>query len=201
MKNNGCGCKSDTNENMMQDKMSGGNNGMGGKMHHMGKTMMNKMMDSHQTNEADNGKEQGSNANPMKMGMGMMSNMMGKMKDENFNPMEMCKTMRESITATAKIASLATPEVQALFEDWVSEVEKEILNVIKAEGQINPSAIAEKLKITEDSALYFVGKLVRDKKIKVNVEPAESISANSSDAGADTGTGPGENCNCNTENK
>jgi hypothetical protein len=195
MKNNGCGCKGDMNENMMQDKMSGGNNGMGGKMHHMGKTMMNKTLDSHQTNEADNEKEQGSNANPMKMGMGMMSNMMGKMKDENFNPMEMCKTMRESIAATAKIASLATPEVQALFEDWVSEVEKEILNIIKAEGQINPSAIADKLKITEDSALYFVSKLVRDKKIKVNVEPAETAS---SDAEAEDACLHG---NCNIEGK
>ena len=169
MKNNGCNCKDDINENIKNDKMSEGDNGMGGMMPPMAKMMMNKMM--------------------------------GKMKDEKFNPMEMCKTMGESITTTAKIAGLATPEVQALFEDWASEVEKEILNVIKEEGQINPLAIAEKLKITEDSALYFVSKLVRDKKIKVNVELAESTSNSetaSSDAEAEDACLHG---NCNIEGK
>jgi hypothetical protein len=185
------GCKSDTIDNMKNDKTSEGNNGKGGReagqdkgdspmkagMGMMSRMMGGMRMDSmmppmakRMTGEAQTMAEGNEGTGPMKAGMGMMNKMMGKMKDENFNPMEMCRRMGESVAATAEIAGFATPEVRALFEDWASEVEKEILNVIKEAGQVNPLSIAEKFKISEDSALYFISKLVRDKKIKVNAE-------------------------------
>ncbi len=133
----------------------------------------NNNVKKNKTSEGNNGN---GGFNPMKTGMGMMNKMMGGMKDENFNPMEMYRKMTESVAATAEIAGLATPEVRALFEDWASEVEKEILTVIKKEGQINPLSIAEKFNISEDSALYFVSKLVRDNKIRVNAEFADKTS-------------------------
>ena len=161
------GCENETNNNVKKDKTSEGNNGNGGfNPMKTGMGMMNKMM----------GGMKDENSNPMKTGMGMMNKMMGGMKDENFNPMEMCRKITESVAATAEIAGLATPEVRALFEDWASEVEKEILTVIKKEGQINPLSIAEKFNISEDSALYFVSKLVRDNKIRVNAEFADKTS-------------------------
>ncbi|MCL6120119.1 MAG: hypothetical protein M1584_03690 [Deltaproteobacteria bacterium] len=147
----------------MRNRMMGGM-GMGAMMPPMAKRMMGEAQTMAEVNEE---------AGPIKTGMGMMNKMMGKMKDENFNPMEMCRCMEESVATTAEIAGLATPEVRALFEDWASEVEKEILTVIKEEGQINPLSIAQKFKISEDSALYFISKLVRDKKIKVNAEFAD----------------------------
>lgn len=98
--------------------------------------------------------------------MGMMQEMMGKMGGD-FNPMEMCQKMMLTVTETARMAGLATPEVQALFDDWVSQVESEVLTIIKSKGQIEPHAIASELKISEDSVLYFVSKLVRDKKVRI----------------------------------
>ena len=95
--------------------------------------------------------------------MGMMKEMMGN-TDESFNPMEMCQNMMNTVTNTAKMAGLATPEVQALFEDWAEQVETEVLQVMR-QGAISPKSIAENIKISEDSALYFISKLVRDKKI------------------------------------
>lgn len=117
-------------------------------------------------NECCGGKDKKSN------GMGgmmppMAKTMMGKMSGEGFNPMEMCKQMTETVTETAKMAGFATPEVQAMFDDWVTEVEKEILKLISDKGQLTPESIAEELKISEDSALYFISKLIRDKKVKV----------------------------------
>ncbi len=192
------GCKNETNNSVKNGKTPEGNNDNGGReagqnegMGPMkagmktGMGMMNKMMGGmgammppmakRMMGEAQTMAEVNEGGGKMKAGMemGMMNKMMGKMKDENFNPMEMCRRMGESVATTAEIAGLATPEVRALFEDWASEVEKEILTVIKQEGQISPLSIAEKFKITEDSALYFISKLVRDKKIKVNVEFAD----------------------------
>ncbi len=169
----------------MMNKMMGG---MGDMMPPMAK----KMMRWREEGDSQTAGEKNGDAGPMKtgmgMGMGMMNKMMGKMKDENFNPVEMCRRMTESVEATAEIAGLATPEVRALFEDWASEVEKEILNVIKEEGQISPLSIAEKFKISEDSALYFISKLVRDKKIKVNAEFTDETSKEKTTQTAQTDT-------------
>lgn len=99
-----------------------------------------------------------------------MSSMMGMMKEKMgsvFNPMEMCKRMMESVNTTATMAGFATPEVRALFDDWAAQVEGEVLTILKQKGEVNPGEIAHELRISEDSALYFISKLIRDKKIKV----------------------------------
>ncbi|MCL6611159.1 MAG: winged helix-turn-helix transcriptional regulator [Peptococcaceae bacterium] len=98
----------------------------------------------------------------MKEQMGMMGGMMGGM-----NPMEMCKYMTESVAKAAEMGSYATPEVRALFEDWVEEVEKEILTLIKSKGEVQTSDIAEKLKINEGSVIFFISRLAQKGKIKI----------------------------------
>lgn len=87
---------------------------------------------------------------------------------EGSNPMEMCKGMMESITKTAEMASHATPEVNALFEEWVAEVEKEVLNAIRQQGgEVNLEEISRTLQISEGSVLYFISRLISGKKLKV----------------------------------
>lgn len=89
-----------------------------------------------------------------------------KTNGDDCNPMDMCKQMMESITTAANMAGLATPEVRALFEEWSTEVEKEVLIIIGKRQQADPLDIAQELKVSENTALYFVSKLIRDKKIK-----------------------------------
>jgi hypothetical protein len=38
---------------------------------------------------------------------------------------------------------------------------------VKKKGEVDPGGIARELKIGEDSALYFISKLIRDKKVRV----------------------------------
>jgi hypothetical protein len=88
--------------------------------------------------------------------------------EEAANPMmDMCKSMMDSINNTAQMAGFATSEVRALFEDWANEVENEVLSHIKNKGQVDPNDIANELKISENSILYFISKLIRERKIKV----------------------------------
>ena len=96
---------------------------------------------------------------------GMMKEMMCE-AGEDFNPMEMCQTMMRTVSDTAKMAGYATPEVQALFEEWSSQVEKELLDILK-NGIVSTSEIAKSMNISEDGISFFLSKLVRDKKIKV----------------------------------
>ena len=65
------------------------------------------------------------------------------------------------------MAGYATPEVRALFEEWAAALENEVVAVVKEQCQVSPADIAQRLKISEDSALYFISKAIRDKKIKI----------------------------------
>ncbi len=93
--------------------------------------------------------------------------MMGKMAGPGFNPAEMCRQMTSAVTKAAEMGSYATPEVRALFEDWVTEVEKDILNLVKANKQVAPDAIADQLKISKDSVIFFVSRLAQQNKIRI----------------------------------
>jgi len=81
--------------------------------------------------------------------------------------MQMSQQMAGAITESASMASFATPEVRGLFEEWAKAVEEEIITFLKEKGSSKPSEIAAKLKISEESALYFIGKMAREKKVKI----------------------------------
>jgi hypothetical protein len=81
--------------------------------------------------------------------------------------MHMCQQMAGAVSESASMASFATPELRALFEEWAKAVEEEILGFLKEKGSSNPSEIASKLKISEESTLFLIGKMAREKKLKI----------------------------------
>ncbi len=83
------------------------------------------------------------------------------------DPMEMCNSMMGAVVTSAQMAGYATPEVRALFDEWASELANEILQGIQGKGQVEPENIARQFKISEDAALYFITRLIRDKKVRV----------------------------------
>jgi hypothetical protein len=110
---------------------------------------------------------------PMPEGMGMppmMQQMMQKMMEgmKEFNPMAMCQAMMTSVSKSAEMAAYSTPEVRTLFEEWARSVEEEVLGVLKAQGRVDLDQLAGQLKISPESALYFLGKLIRDGKAVIS---------------------------------
>jgi hypothetical protein len=81
--------------------------------------------------------------------------------------MQMDQQMAGAVTESASMASFATPEVRGLFEEWAKAVEEEIVAFLKEKGSSEPSEIAAKLKISEESALFFIGKMAREGKLKI----------------------------------
>lgn len=79
--------------------------------------------------------------------------------------MNMSQKVMGSVTETSTMASYATPEVRGLFEEWARVVEEEILEFLKEKGKAAPSDIATKLNISEESALFFIGKMAKEGKI------------------------------------
>jgi len=81
--------------------------------------------------------------------------------------MQMSQQMAGAISESASMASFATPEVRGLFEEWAKAVEEELDAFLKERGSSEPSEIAARLKISEESALYFIGKMAREKRLRV----------------------------------
>jgi hypothetical protein len=79
----------------------------------------------------------------------------------------MGQQMAGAVTESASMASFATPEVRGLFEEWAKAVEEEIIAFLKEKRSSQPSEVAGKLKISEESALYFIGKMAREGKLKI----------------------------------
>ena len=104
---------------------------------------------------------------PESMGMppGIQTMMAGM---EEFNPMAMCQAMMASVGKAAEMAAYATPEVRTLFEEWARSVEEEVLAVLKARGPLDLAGLAGALKISPESALHFLGRLVREGKATVS---------------------------------
>ncbi len=100
----------------------------------------------------------------------MMQEMMDSMSGDSggFNPMAMCHAMMNSVSKSAEMAAYATPEVRTLFEEWAENVEAEVLAVLQSRGKVNLPELASALKISPESALFFLGKLVRDGKVKIS---------------------------------
>ena len=75
--------------------------------------------------------------------------------------------MTGPVTETANMAPFATPEVRSVFEEWAKIVEDEIVVCIKKDLKMRPAAIAEKVKLSEQSVLFFVSKLLREGRLMV----------------------------------
>ena len=104
------------------------------------------------------------------MGMEMMKKMgegMGGMPPMMEKCMQMGQQMADAVIEMGKMASFATPEIRGLFEEWVKAVEGEILEFLKGQESSTPGEIAAKLKLTEESVLFLIGKLAREGKLKI----------------------------------
>jgi hypothetical protein len=106
----------------------------------------------------------------------MMGMMMGRMhgKGEEFMPWDMCKEMMSSIRHSQRIATLATPEVQGLFEDWVEQIEEEMLDYLKDKDPADIKGLAAHFKISKESAYYFLTRLAQKGKVTLNVKKDKS---------------------------
>lgn len=114
----------------------------------------------------------------------MMSGMHGKMcgKGEGeaknsghsgFNHMEMCMRMMSGIGKSNELASYATPEVRALFEEWAEQIEGEILKYIKETNTTDQAKIAEHFKLSRNSINFFLAKLAEKGKIDLEIKEKE----------------------------
>jgi hypothetical protein len=118
------------------------------------------------------------NKEDMTMNMGAMQDMMkGMMKNMGGMP-DMCAKMMQQMagafSGSSDAAPSSTSEIGGLFDEWSRTVGEEIVAFIKEKGKASLPDIAAKLKISEESTLFFIVRLAREHKVtlgEIQVRP------------------------------
>jgi predicted ArsR family transcriptional regulator len=61
--------------------------------------------------------------------------------------------------------AVADPDLLVLFEDWLDELENEVILLLKEHGPLTPPALARKFGLSERGATFLLSKLSREGKV------------------------------------
>ncbi|RDD61348.1 MarR family transcriptional regulator [Ferruginivarius sediminum] len=112
--------------------------------------------------------------------MAMMQKMMKRMGEEDHSPppmmqmcMGMCAEMLTAIKRTTDMAGFATPELHALFEEWLETAEDRAMQHLRETPDADQASISEALEIGEASAAYLLAHLARRGKVTLRAAPRD----------------------------
>jgi len=66
------------------------------------------------------------------------------------------------------LSSVVEPEVLALFESWLEELEEEVLSVLRKTGSLEPAELAQELGLSRSGATFLITKLKKDGKVQAS---------------------------------
>jgi hypothetical protein len=77
----------------------------------------------------------------------------------------MCQKLVNRVAQSRQLMAVADPELLVLFEDWLDELENEVVSLAKKHGPLSPEDLAHKLGLSERGANFLMSKLSREGKI------------------------------------
>jgi hypothetical protein len=83
-------------------------------------------------------------------------------------PRGMFESMMGHASKPDDLAEYATPELRTLFEDWLLQLEEEIVSFASDRDAVTPDDVAEEFKVSRDSAVFLLKKLAQKGKININ---------------------------------
>jgi len=84
---------------------------------------------------------------------------------EGVDPTEMCQSLVDKVAQSKQLAAITNPELLVLFEDWLEELEAEVLALFEARGPLTEKALAEDLGLSTRGATFLLSKLNREGKL------------------------------------
>jgi len=61
--------------------------------------------------------------------------------------------------------AVADPELLVLFEDWLEELEGEVISLAREQGTLNPRDLAAKFGLSRRGATFLISKLQKEGKL------------------------------------
>jgi hypothetical protein len=85
--------------------------------------------------------------------------------DEGVDPTQMCRNLFNKVAQSEQLMAVADPEVLILFEDWLEELEGEVISFVQKSESPDPYKLAESLGLSRSGAAFLVTKLKREGKL------------------------------------
>jgi hypothetical protein len=77
----------------------------------------------------------------------------------------MCQRLVDRVAQSRQLMAVADPDLLVLFEDWLDELELEVISLFKKQGTLHPEDLAQKLGLSQRGATFLLSKLQREGKL------------------------------------
>jgi hypothetical protein len=85
--------------------------------------------------------------------------------DEGVDPTHMCQSLVDKVFQSKQLKAVADPEILNLFEDWLEELEEEIISEIKRLPAQDLAVLAKGLGLSQTGTIFLITKLQREGRI------------------------------------
>jgi len=85
--------------------------------------------------------------------------------DEGVDPTDMCQSMIDKVARSKQLTTVAEPEILSLFEDWLEELDGEVIAFVKKTGSTDPSDLAKGCGLSRSWAEFLITKLKKEAKL------------------------------------
>jgi hypothetical protein len=84
---------------------------------------------------------------------------------EGVDPTQMCQSLVEKVAQSKQLMSIADPDLLVLFEDWLEELEAEVVAHAKTRNTLTSDDLASELGLSQRGATFILSKLKRENKL------------------------------------
>ncbi len=85
--------------------------------------------------------------------------------DEGVDPTHMCQSLVHKVTQSKQLMAVTDPDILALFESWLDELEEEVIAFLKESPESGPAELAANLGLPKSGGTFLLAKLRREGKL------------------------------------
>jgi oligoribonuclease (3'-5' exoribonuclease) len=85
--------------------------------------------------------------------------------DEGVDPTHMCQRLVDRVAQSRQLLAVADPELLALFEDWLDELEQEVVSLMRNRGLLDTEVLSRNLGLSTRGITFLLSKLKREGKL------------------------------------
>jgi hypothetical protein len=84
--------------------------------------------------------------------------------DEGVDPTKMCESLVDKVAQSKQLMAVAHPEILKLFENWLEELEDEVIRYASGRD-LDPVSLAEATGLSRSGATFLIAKLTRENRL------------------------------------
>ncbi len=71
----------------------------------------------------------------------------------------MCQSLVERVARSKQLMAVSDPDLLVLFEDWLDELEAEVISLAPKQETLTPQNLAARLGLSQRGATFLISKL------------------------------------------